>query len=150
MNGVGSEFLLKAIHSEIAARDAYKTIADRIDVSEGKQMMLRMSVEEERHRSVLAKRYEGLTGSKYEHDPAVEPGPSFAFVEKSAFSYTGAMDALSLCLSAETDAKSFYAGELEKVDEPADIRMLRMLVRFERKHMRKLRRQIGKLQRRDR
>lgn len=149
MGSVGSDFLLRAIHSEIAARDSYKAIADKIDVSEGKRVMLAMSVEEDGHREILANRYLSLTGSAYEYDSSTVIGTSFDFIEKSSFSYTGAADALSLCLSAEIDAESFYCRATDEVTEPEDLKMIRSLIRFERKHIRKLLRAISRLKRRN-
>ena len=50
MAGVSEDFLIKAIHSEVIARDTYKNIADKIKDAEGKKVMLDMSEEEKKNR----------------------------------------------------------------------------------------------------
>jgi len=142
---VGEEFLRKAIHSEIVARDAYRSISDKIDVPEGKQVMLDMSAEEDRHREILSERFLVRTGTEFSFDPGLKPGPNFSFIEKSTFSHTDALDALSLCLGAEIDAISYYEGELYSATESEDVKMLKSLVKFEKKHKKKLEKELKRL-----
>ena len=127
---VGEEFLRNAIHSEIIARDAYKSISEKIEVQEGKDVMLAMSAEEDRHRAVLSVRYQTITDQEFVYDPELEPGPNFSFIEKSSFTHTDALDALSLCLGAEIDAINYYEGALHEAEDSADIKMLKGLVKL--------------------
>lgn len=143
---VGDEFLHKAIHSEISARDAYKVIANKIEATEGKQVMLDMSAEEDNHHRLLAARYQTLTGREFVFDADLKPGPDFTFVERSAFNHTDAVEALSLCLGAEIDAISYYEGELVEATETEDIKMLKFLVKFETKHKKRLEKELKRLQ----
>ncbi len=142
---VGEEFLLKAIHGEIIARDAYRSIAQKIAVRDGKQVMLAMSVEEDKHREALSDRYQLLTGKGFVFDPNLQPGSDFGFLEKSTFSRTDAVEALSLCLGAEIDAINYYSGELVDATETEDIKMLKTLVKFEKRHKKKLEKEIKRL-----
>ena len=142
---VEQNFLVKAIHNEIAAKDAYRSIADKIEASGGKKVMLAMSAEEENHREILDKRHRILTGEECKHDPELATGPSFAFIDKSVFTHTDALEALSLCLGAEIDAIEFYSDEMSRATESDDIRMLKSLVNFEKKHKKKLERELNRL-----
>jgi rubrerythrin len=143
---VGEEFLRKAIHSEIIARNAYEAIAAKIEATEGKQVMLDMSAEEDNHRSLLSTRYQALSGKEFVFDPNLKPGPDFSFVEKSVFGHTDAVEALSLCLGAEIDAIAYYSGELVEATETEDVKMLKFLVKFETKHKKKLEKELKRLQ----
>ncbi len=151
---------------ETAARDVYQSISDRITTPSGRRFMLAMSEEEERHRKRLIDRFREIDGRELESAKnRVSPAPDadggtsgdavgaaagrsanlpfdFSFVEKSVFSHTDAMEALKLCLGSEIDAISFYSRELSKAKNRRDARMLRWLVRFERKHKRKLEREL--------
>ncbi len=154
MSEFNTEFLEKAIRIENNAREAYTKIADRIEVKSGKRLMLAMAGEERRHASVLTDRYRKLTGTEY-GTSAENEGPAreeqhdiidFSFIEKSVFSHTDAMEALKLCLGAELDAISFYEGERLKNTDRDDRRILKWLVRFEKKHKKKLEREIVQLE----
>ena len=142
---IGESFLYKAIHSEIVAREAYKAIAEKIGVPDGKAVMVAMSAEEDRHRAVLSARYRALTKQDFAVDPELKPGPNFDFIDKSAFGHTEALDALSLCLSAEIDAISHYSRALSEAENSEDRTMLKSLLGFEKKHKKKLEREIKRL-----
>jgi rubrerythrin len=107
--------------------------------------MLAISAEEDEHRAILSIRYQTLTESEFVFDPDLKPGPDFSFIEKSTFTHTDALDALSLCLGAEIDAINYYEGELHEATESADIKMLKNLVKFEKRHKKKLEREIDQL-----
>ena len=145
MAAIDKSFLHKAIHSEITARDAYASISEKIEVPEGKRVMLVMSAEEEKHRVMLSDRYKTLTGEEFNVDSDSEPGPDFDFIERSTFSRTDALEALTLCLGAEIDAISYYSKELTRATETEDMRMLKALVKFEKKHKKKLEKEIKRL-----
>ena len=91
-------------------------------------------------------RYEDLTGTSFVIDPDLKPGPDFSFIEKSTFSHTDALDALRLCLGAEIDAINYYTRELVEATETPDIKMLKSLIKFEKKHKKKLEKEINRLQ----
>ena len=145
MGTIGEGFLYRAIHSEIIAREAYKSISEKIESTEGREVMLAMSAEEDRHREILADRFLAVTGKNFLFDPEQKPGPDFSFIEKSAFSRTDALDALSLCLGAEIDAINYYNHELGKATERPDVKMLKSLVKFEKKHKTRLEKEIRRL-----
>jgi rubrerythrin len=140
------EFLLTAIHSEIAARDAYRAIGERVKNPEGQRVMLAMSEEEERHRNILADRYRAVHGEEYHYDPGRASGPDFTFLEKSTFGHTDALEALRLCLASEIDAIGYYSRALASTADRADKRILRSLVRFEKRHKKMLEREIRRLE----
>ena len=140
------EILLKAIHSEILARNAYEMLAGRIAVEGGKRVMTTMSKEEEGHRAILAARYLKLTGKEYEFDANIEAGPDFSFIKASAFKYTDALEALKLALSAEIDAIAFYSNAADESSSRSDRGMFKSLLRFEKKHKKILTKEIEKLQ----
>ena len=145
MGSVGEEFLSQAIHNEIAARDIYESIAEKIDVPAGKRVMVIMSREEESHRKILTKRLVALTGGEFEFDESLDTGPDFAFMEKSTFGRTDAVEALSLCLGAEIDAIRFYSHELQNATESPDVKMLKSLIKFEKRHKKRLENELRKL-----
>ena len=146
MAEVSEEILIQAIHSEILARNAYETLAGRIEAEEGRQVMRRMSKEEEGHRSTLAARYQKLTGKNYEFDARIKAGPDFSFIKASTFKHTDALEALKLALGAELDAIAFYSRAAGEAGGMADKSMFKSLIRFEKKHKKILTKEIGKLQ----
>ena len=146
MAEISEEILLKAIHSEILARNAYEMLAGRIQAEDGRRIMATMSKEEEGHRSTLAARYLKLTGKDYEFDANIEAGPDFSFIKASAFKYTDALEALKLALSAEIDAIAFYSKAIDEAGGIGDKSMFKSLLRFEKKHKKILTKEIAKMQ----
>ena len=149
MADVKSDFLLKAIHSEITARDAYGELIGRIQNSEGKQLMQRLSRDEENHRIRLAARYAAIEGSEYMFDPDIDAGPDFSFLKKSTFSRTDGEEALRLAIGAEIDAVQYYSSQLDDDLCAEDRRMLKDLIRFEKGHKKKLERELKHLVKRN-
>ena len=146
MGNDGSEFLLTAIHSEIAARNVYRAIGERVKNLEGRRVMFAMSEEEERHRIALAARYRAVHGEEYRFDPENPSGPDFTFLQKSTFGRTDALEALRLCLGSEIEAIAYYSRALASSADKADKRMLKSLVRFEKQHKKMLEREIKRLE----
>ena len=145
MATIGEDFLAQAIHSEIVARDAYRKLSNRIESEGGKRVMTRMAEEEEGHRVLLSERFHSLNGRPFDESASHDGATDLSFVEKSVFSRTDTLEALKLCLGAEIDAIHRYSFALDSVTEPQDRRMLRLLIRFERGHRKKIERQIGRL-----
>ena len=57
------------------------------------------------------------------------------------------MHVVSLAIGLEEQAARYYAEQLDKVDDPADLRLLERLVRFETKHKDKLQEEYVRLNR---
>ena len=146
MAQLSEQHQLRAIHGEIIARDLYAKLGEKIDSSDGKTVMLRLSAEEETHRVALAARYRSIHGKEYEYDADLSAGRDYSFLKDSVFGYTQAMEALKLALGAEVDAANMYSQFLNDATERDDIRMLRDLVKFEKQHQKKLRREITKIE----
>jgi len=136
------EILLKAIHAEIQARNAYELLAGRIEAESGKRAMSAIAKEEEEHRLTLANWYRKLTGRDYEYDPGIKAGPDLAFIKASAFRYTDGLEALKLALGAEDDAIAFYTEAVENTDVRGDRHILKILLKFEKKHKKLLTKEI--------
>ncbi len=147
MAETGEEILLKAIHSEILARNVYEMLAGRIEVEDGRRIMRRMSKEEDGHRSTLAARYLKLTGREYQFDAGIKAGPDFSFIKASAFRYTDALEALKLALGTELEAIAFYKKTADEAGSGiGGKRMFASLSRFEKKHKKILTKEIAKMQ----
>jgi rubrerythrin len=75
--------------------------------------------------------------------------PDFTFIEKSVFTFTDAIEALRLCLGAEIDAVYLYSKQMETARTKSDMRMLKSLVRFEKRHKKHLERLIKQTERQE-
>ena len=145
MAGIGDGFLLKAIHSEIIARDAYKDLSNRINDDSGKRTMLALSSDEEGHRTMLAARFKKLFGKEYDFDPDMDAGPDFSFINKSTFGRTDAEEVLRLAIGSEIDAVKYYSSELDQEIDSGDRKMLKTLIKIETGHKKKLERELKRL-----
>ena len=147
MAEIDEEVLLKAIHSEIQARNAYELLGGRIEAEEGRAVMSALAKEEESHRVTLAARYRKLTGREYEFNPNIKAGPDLSFIKASVFKYTQALEALKLALGAEIDAIAFYQHELENATNRSDKGIFRTLLKYEKRHKKTLTKEITRMER---
>ena len=141
----GRDSLAVAITSEIRARDLYREIATRIKNRAGKRRLERLARDEDGHRAALESRYRRLYGAEYRFDPASPAGPRFDFVKTDIFTQAGALEVVSVAISAEKESAAYYQKQLESVTEPEDVKLLRRLVRFEEGHLRRLQREYNRL-----
>ena len=143
--GIDGEVLADAILKETEARDVYKSLSERIGNSKAKGRMLSLSDDEEHHRQLLTDRYENRYGRAF--DGAVEHSvsPTFDYIRKSTFKHTDAIEVIRLAIGAETDAAAFYSRAFEKAADPADKKLFRYLIRFEKGHKRKLEKELRRM-----
>lgn len=144
---MGREALTAAISSEIRARDLYREVSGRIVNRRGKRRMERLARDEEGHRVALAGRFRALFGGEPKADPGAPGGPRFDFVKSDIFSKAGALEVVSVAISAETESATFYGKQLESVTDPGDVKLLRRLVKFEQGHKKRLQREYERLSR---
>ena len=170
---LGESFLLQAIRNESLSCDVYERLAKKIEGA-GQSILERMSKEEDTHQLILSERYRQIfhkepivsgIGSETKLDAETEtdadadstasadlPGvalPDFTFIENSVFTYTDAIEALRLCLGAEIDAVYLYSKQMETARTKSDMRMLKSLVRFEKRHKKHLERLIKQTERQE-
>ena len=158
-------FLLQAIRNESLSRDVYESLARKIE-GDGRAILKRMSKEEDTHHLILSERYRQVfhkepvfsdTGSGNGSDTFTEttasadtagaPLPDFSFIENSVFTYTAAVEALRLCLGAEIDAIYLYSKQMETARTKSNMRMLKSLIRFEKRHKKRLERLLKQTER---
>lgn len=142
---LSEEVLNHAVHSEIQARDFYKQIGDRVQNKKGRKRLVKLSQEEDGHRALLERRYKSLYGKDFVFDPNVKVGPRFDFVKTSLFSQSEALDVVSVGISAETEAIRYYSEQLETAEDAEDQKMLKDLVKFEKRHKKKLQSEFDRL-----
>jgi rubrerythrin len=144
----GKEALSGAIRSEIRARDLYREISGRIRNRAGKRRLDRLALEEDGHRAALQSRYQRLFAEEFHFDPASPGGPVFDFTKNDIFTQAGALEVVSVAISAEKESISYYSAELTRVSDPEDVRLLQRLVRFEEGHKKRLQRDYERLSKR--
>ena len=88
---MSEDILIEAIHREIAARDLYRSLCERIGDPRAKQRMLDLSTEEEVHRGILAARFEKVQGKSFDRDSSRPADPALEFVQRSTFRHTDAL-----------------------------------------------------------
>lgn len=141
----GREALSVAIASEIRARDLYREIGSRIKNRAGKRRLDRLARDEDGHRVALESRYRSTTGAEFRYDPATPGGPRFDFLKTDIYTQAGALEVVSVAIAAEKEASAFYGKQLETVTDPADVKLLRRLVKFEEGHKKRLQREYDRL-----
>jgi len=144
----GREALSVAISSEIRARDLYREISSRIKNRAGKRRLDRLARDEDGHRAALESRFRATTGTEFKFDPASPGGPRVDFLKNDIFTQAGALEVVSVAISAENEASSFYGKQLESVTDPEDVKLLRRLVKFEEGHKKRLQREYDRLSKR--
>jgi rubrerythrin len=144
------DILTQAIHSEIHARDLYRSLSERLGDRTAKERMLMLSDEENYHRQILSDRYQTLFGQPFEPRADVSTGPDFELLKSSTYKYTDIFEVIRLAIGAESEAISFYRKQRENVSDPKDTSILKKLIRFENGHKRRLERELERLTRRNR
>jgi rubrerythrin len=144
----GREALAVAISSEIRARDLYRELSGRIANRAGKRRLDRLARDEDGHRAALESRYRSIAGAEFVLDPASTGGPRFDFAKNDVFTQAGALEVVSVAISAEKESAAFYRKQLESVTEPEDVKLLRRLVAFEEGHKKRLQREYERLSKR--
>jgi rubrerythrin len=142
---LGKEALSTAIHSEIRARDLYREIASRITNRGGKRRLNRLAREEDGHRAALEARYRAVFGVEHLFSAAAQGGPTFDFVKSSIGTQAGALEVVSVAISAEKEAADFYTAQLGTVTDPEDAKLLTQLVGFEQRHSDRLQKEYRRL-----
>ena len=147
MPHLSAAVLSQAIENEIHARELYRTLSEKISIEDGKQRMVKLSDEEEQHRRILNERYKVLFKKDYEPAPGGPTGPDFQLLQASTYAYTDLFEVIRLAIGAEAEAAAFYMQLRASASDPAETRMLRYLIRFEKAHQRKLERELHRLAR---
>lgn len=133
MNLSKRKLLELAIYQEIATRDFYLQVSQRIQDRGGKRKFLDLSEEEEKHRETVGQWYEKEAGQSFQPDP--EPiKPIFQFPEGSIFNQSTALEAVSVGIQLERESANFYASWKEKEEEPELKSVLQKLIEFENNH----------------
>jgi rubrerythrin len=145
---LGTQALSTAIHAEIRSRDLYREIAARITDRGGQRRLLRLAREEEGHRAALEARYRAAHGVEHVFDPAAPGGPVFDFVKSSVGTQAGALEVVSVAISAEKEAAAFYKAQQVEATDPEDVKLLAHLVGFENGHAERLQKEYRRLQKR--
>jgi rubrerythrin len=147
MSHLSADVLSQAIESEIHARELYRSLSEKITFEDGKDRMVKLSAEEEQHRQILSELYKRLFKKDYEPAPGAPSGPDFALLQASTYEYTDLFEVIRLAIGAEAEAAAFYTQQLASVSDPAEVKMLKYLVRFEKSHQRKLEKELRRLTR---
>ncbi len=151
MASLSEEILRGAIQTEIRARDFYSRLADQIQNRRGRRKINALSRNEEHHKKMLEKRFRSLLGREYDpstdQDKATGEGAEDpnGLVENGFSDKASALHVVSLAIALEDKAARFYAEQLNKVDDPIDVRLLERLVRFETRHKVKLQNEYDRL-----
>ena len=140
------EILGRGIQIEKAASYFYSSVAGRLENRKSRRKMLSLSKSEGRHKRILEGRHRRLFGST--NIPISEDDSDHMSVEdlmnQVEHVLTGQslpLHVVSFAIGLEDRAISYYTEQLEKTDEPGDIRMLKRLVRFETRHKSRLQRE---------
>lgn len=105
-----------AIYREIGARDFYRRISEEIENGEGIEKFAQLSSDEEGHRIKLEAWFERLVGERFSaQDERIEQSEIRGF---KVDEQTGALEALNIAITAESQARDFYAERAEKTDMP--------------------------------
>lgn len=103
-----------AIYREIGARNFYLRISEEIKNSEGIEKFAQLSSDEEGHRIKLEAWFERLVGEKFSaRDEKIEQSE---IRRLKVGEQTGALEALNIAITAEAQARDFYAERAEKTD----------------------------------
>lgn len=139
MELLSEEILCRAIRTEIRARDFYVRVSDQIKNRRGHRKMRALSRSEEHHKRMLMRRFRSLFGREY--NPPMDQDSTDAGAEdpnslgEHVFKdQDSAMQVVSFAIGIEDTAARYYLDQLRNVDDPADIRLLERLVRFETRH----------------
>ncbi|MGB9553469.1 MAG: ferritin family protein [bacterium] len=133
MNLSKRKLLEMAIYQEIATRDFYLQVSQRIQDRGGKKKFLDLSEEEEKHRETISQWHEKETGQPFQPDSELIK-PVFQFPEGSIFSQSTALEAVSVGIQLERESANFYASWKEREEEPELKSVLQKLIEFENSH----------------
>jgi rubrerythrin len=147
MSHLSAVVLSQAIENEIHARELYRTLSEKISIEDGRERMARLSEEEEQHRRILSDRYRALYQKDYQPAPGGPTGPDFKLLQASTYEYTDLFEVIRLAIGAEAEAAAFYMQLRASASDPAETRMLKYLIRFEKAHRKKLERELHRLAR---
>lgn len=103
-----------AIYREIGARDFYRSIAESIRNTEGKEKFSQLSKDEDGHRLKLESWLEGRFGEPFAPQPDKLKESEIGGIEVDK--RTGALEALNIAIGAEEKAEAFYRDQAEKTD----------------------------------
>ena len=151
MVSLSEEILCRAIHTEISARDFYSRLSDQIQNRRGHRKMRALSRSEEHHKVMLMRRFRSLLGRDYnpsqDQDNTTDVGAEDPnSLGKHVFTdQASAIDVVSFAIGMEDRAARYYFEQLEHVDDPSDVRLLKRLVRFETRHKDRLQAEYARL-----
>ena len=150
---LSEELLCRAIQIEYKAWEFYSRWADHLQNRSGRRKMTALSRSEGQHKKLLERRHRVLLGRDYvpsaDVDDTADEGAedptqsgAHALVDQAS-----ALEVVSFAIGMEERAIDFYSAELNKVDDPEDVRMLKSLVRLEVIHKDRLQREFVRLNR---
>ena len=137
---MNEEILGRAIRIETNARDFYSRLAGQIKNRGGRRKMQALSRSEEHHKKMLQKRFKSLLGREYkpttDQDSIADAGGEdpARLGEHSFSDQASALQVVSFAIGMEDRATRYYTEQLNQVDDPKDVRLLKRLVRFETRH----------------
>jgi rubrerythrin len=126
-----------AMLKELAAREFYRQIAQRISDHGGKEKFLQLSREEGHHFDILRRWYAGDAGKEFDESTACCK-PTYPFPDKAVFESTSAMEALSVGITSEKEAMEFYQSFRDQVTDLESKKTLSQLIQFEEGHLHRL------------
>jgi rubrerythrin len=135
---MSEDILTRAIHREIQTRDFYREVSDGIKNKQGRRQMSKLSGDEDRHRAILSSRFKALFGRDFVPDPHFPASPGLDSPRNAVYDQAKALEVVSIGITFENDSIDLYAGLIDKVTDPADIKLLKKLVKFEQGHRQKL------------
>jgi rubrerythrin len=127
----GLEVLGIAIRSEIEAAELYREIAGRVEDPTAKERFHLLAAEEDRHRGLLARKYEEL----YPDVPLRVPPMSASGRDAGAVRADLSLcDVLELAIGEESASQEFYLEAIGRMRDPNGESMLRYLAGMEYTH----------------
>jgi rubrerythrin len=149
--------LSRGINGELAAYVFYKRASEKLSGSDVAEMLGRLAGEEKDHYWTLETEYDSLVRSEkwvtYNDIMRKEGLPDMP--EEMAETHKKRLDALektgdvrailNMAVELETEARSLYQSQIEKVDDPAAKEMYEFLTKFEQGHINVINNWLAKL-----
>jgi rubrerythrin len=151
MASLSEEILCRAIRTEIRVRDFYSVLSDQIQNRRGRRKMHALSRSEEHHKKMLMRRFKSLLGKEYnpsmDQDSITDAGAEDPNIlgEHVFTDQASALQVVSFAIGLEDRAAHYYLDQLENVDDPRDVRLLKRLVSFETRHKERLQAEYTRL-----
>jgi rubrerythrin len=151
MASLSEETLRRAIRIEIRARDFYSVLSAQIQDRRGRGRMRALSRSEEHHKELLMRRFRSLLGKDYspvmDQDGITDAGGEDPNIlgEHVFTDQASALEVVSFAIGLEDRAAHYYLDQLENVDDPRDVRLLKRLFRFETRHKEGLQAEYSRL-----